>query len=57
MTGERGAAGLAATVVVVGGGTGGNKADRGLSDVLPLNPALFLLPIGAVKVELGRTRA
>ena len=65
MTGERGGTGLlllAAAVVVDddggGGGTGGNKVDRGLSDdVQLLNPALFLLPIGAVKVELGRTRA
>jgi hypothetical protein len=52
---------VAAAAVVVeddGGGTGGNKADRGLSDeVQLLNPALFLLPMGAVKVELGRTRA
>ncbi len=67
MTGERGGTGLAAAVdvaVVVaamvddGGGTGGNKADRGRSDGVQLpSPALFLLPMGAVKVELGRTRA
>lgn len=64
MTGERGGGtGLAATAAVVvddGGGTGGgNKADRGRSDGVQLlpSPALFLLPMGAVKVELGRTRA
>lgn len=49
MTGDRGGPGLA------GGGTGGKRVERGLSEVL--SPALFLLPIGAVKVELGRTRA
>lgn len=65
MTGERGGTGLAATTAVAavvvddGGGTGGNKADRGRSDGVQLlpSPALFLLPMGAVKVELGRTRA
>ena len=41
-----------------GGATGGKRADRGLSaDDDEPNPALFLLPMGAVKVELGRTRA
>lgn len=64
MTGERGGGtGLAATTAVAavddGGGTGGNKADRGRSDGVQLlpSPPLFLLPMGAVKVELGRTRA
>ena len=55
MTGERGGTGLA----LGGGATGGKRADRGLSaeDDDEPNPALFLLPMGAVKVELGRTRA